>query len=428
MIFPARHLFCILAALAVFSPLHVSLAQKVDLALVLLIDDSGSIDDAESQMQLQGYAAAFRDRDVIASMTRGPNKSIAVSTVMFTDRVQVMIPWMRLDGLQSATEFAARMERLPRVPGAATHIGKAVEFSINHLSHCPYEYFASTIDVSADGWDNEFISVANTSSFVVGVLGAIAGIPVNIPDIPDPVAAQRLSQIKNYATSRGITINAIAIEDPSLNHYFSSNLIAGPSSFTMFAPNFRSFTNSIKEKLLREIKEALKISSERQERTEKLYRSQNIKSPAPSPSSVTHQTTKTNQKNSQSNNRQFVPENSNSPLNQPILTPDIQDTMPPSLAVSDQIPFEFRVSLMVRDATNCFPLNNVLIEPVGDTKILFQHPVEGHPGLIQLIIAKPEASPPRVRVSAQLHSSKDIFLQNGNNEVKLERIPLRIIW
>ena len=51
---------------------HFALAaNSVDLSLVLLTDVSRSIDDAEFDLEKQGYAAAFTDQRVIAAIQIG---------------------------------------------------------------------------------------------------------------------------------------------------------------------------------------------------------------------------------------------------------------------------------------------------------------------------------------------------------------------
>lgn len=421
---PPRFFLCVLLLLA-FS-IAASEARKVDLALVLLIDDSGSIDDRESQMQLGGYAAAFRSPQVIEAMTRGPNKSIAVSVVMFTDRVQVMIPWTLLDGRQSADAFAGRMQRLPRIAGAATHIGKGIEFSINHISRCPFEFFASTIDVSADGWDNEFTPVVSGTAVVTGLLGALTGIPLGIPDMPDPVSSRRLTELRNYAKSRGITVNAIAIEDPSLKEYFSRHVVAGPSSFTMFAPNFRAFTEVIQRKLLREINEAVKLSTVRQNRETEVRKARAVASPTPRAKAD-----RTPAQISADAKPDAVRTTPGSPASVETNTlPGGVETPAENapLVVEVRPPVERRIQLLVRDAANDFPLDEVRLEQLEATEILAQETPEGRPGLLLLDVRTPAGQTPRVRVSAPLYLPEEVNLPLDANEVELQRQPLRVIW
>ena len=67
-----RFLTLILAALLAAVPLTPRPVSAADLALVLLTDVSGSIDDVEYAMVKEGYRAAFADPQVVdASLGNG---------------------------------------------------------------------------------------------------------------------------------------------------------------------------------------------------------------------------------------------------------------------------------------------------------------------------------------------------------------------
>ncbi len=390
-------------------------ARKVDLALVLLIDDSGSIDEGEARMQRSGYAAAFRSPDVLEAMTRGPNKAIGVSVVMFTDQVRVMIPWRVLDGRQSAEAFAAQMESLPRMPGAATHIGKGLEYSINHLSRTPFEFYASTIDLSADGWDNQYAPPVDGTALITGMLGAVTGLQIGLPSMPDPVGARKLAQLRDYAKSRGITINCIAIEDPSLRDYFSRYVMTGPHAFTLFAPSFRAFTDAIQRKLLREIREGIKVSEVRQQ---KAPPARAVASPTPS--------RKVQERPTEARVREQVQPSEIAA--QPGEPAEVVAPPAPAAVIEVTPPVELRYSLLVRDAVNDFPVDEVRIEVLPPAELLAQDVPEGRPGLILLDIRTPANSPPKIRLAAPLYLPLEMALRPEPNEARLERMPLRVVW
>jgi hypothetical protein len=47
------------------------MATSVDLEIVLLVDDSGSVNDTEFRYQIAGIAAALRDSDVKTEINTG---------------------------------------------------------------------------------------------------------------------------------------------------------------------------------------------------------------------------------------------------------------------------------------------------------------------------------------------------------------------
>ena len=68
-----------------FGSVQTSLAEEVDLELVLLADASGSIDDAEIRFQRRGYAQAITDPDVISAILGTAYQKIAVTYVEWGD-------------------------------------------------------------------------------------------------------------------------------------------------------------------------------------------------------------------------------------------------------------------------------------------------------------------------------------------------------
>ena len=70
-------------------------SQYVDLALVLAVDASGSVDRVRFELQKQGYVAAFRHPRVLQAIQSGPTQSIAVIMMQWTGpALQVIaVPW-----------------------------------------------------------------------------------------------------------------------------------------------------------------------------------------------------------------------------------------------------------------------------------------------------------------------------------------------
>ena len=68
---------------------------EVDLELVLAVDISGSVDEAEARLQREGYIAALRHPHVIQAIQSGPLGRIAVTYVEWAgDHYQrTMLDW-----------------------------------------------------------------------------------------------------------------------------------------------------------------------------------------------------------------------------------------------------------------------------------------------------------------------------------------------
>ena len=69
----------LLVALALLAGWPAAAAERVDLALVLAVDISGSIDPDEAKLQRQGDVDAFRHPQVIEAIVGGGHGRIAVA-------------------------------------------------------------------------------------------------------------------------------------------------------------------------------------------------------------------------------------------------------------------------------------------------------------------------------------------------------------
>src|SRR4051794_37326268 len=70
-------------------------SQQVDLALVLAVDCSFSVDAGEFALQMKGLGAAFQKDDVKNAIRNGHTGRIAVSVMEWSDEAnqQIVVPW-----------------------------------------------------------------------------------------------------------------------------------------------------------------------------------------------------------------------------------------------------------------------------------------------------------------------------------------------
>jgi Protein of unknown function (DUF1194) len=200
--------------------------EPVDLALCLAVDVSASVDFDEFARMVGGYAAAFRDPDVVAALTgAGPRGAVAVSVLFWsgTGAQEVAVPWIRVDGPGAAAALAEALDAAPRLPApGATAIGEGMAAGLALLARCPAEATRLVLDVSGDGRHNQ-------------------GRP------PGPV--------RDIGVAAGVTINALAVldeEGPDLIAHFREEVIGGLGSFVMDCPDYAAFAEAILRKLLRE--------------------------------------------------------------------------------------------------------------------------------------------------------------------------------
>jgi hypothetical protein len=239
-----RFLRVLVLAGCALSPLAAR-AADVDLLLVLAADVSRSIDAAKFQLQRDGYAAAVSDPRVLDTIRAGRNGQIGLTFVEWSGigAQHVVIDWMAIGDAASAKDFGDRLLESPRSFADRTSISGAIEFAMAQLARAPFSARRQTIDISGDGTNN---------------------------------SGRDVTELRDQAVAKGITINGLAIlsESPlpwnpehtnppgGLEHYYRTNVIGGPGAFVMVAKNFDSFGEAIISKLIAEVAQAQRRTSQ----------------------------------------------------------------------------------------------------------------------------------------------------------------------
>ncbi|MGE3931680.1 MAG: DUF1194 domain-containing protein [Rhodospirillaceae bacterium] len=207
----------------------------VDLELVLAIDTSRSIDEDEHKLQIDGYARALTDPDVLKAVRSGVIGTIAVTMVEWSGPAEqrVMVGWTAVGDDASASAFAAALRGAGRSFNDGTSISGGLDFSMRLFGESGFEGTRRVIDVSADGVNNR-------------------GRPPQLS--------------RDEAVAAGMTINGLAIindrpsrlpyPEPPLDEYFRDNVIGGPGAFLIVVKDFASFAEAVRNKLIREISHA----------------------------------------------------------------------------------------------------------------------------------------------------------------------------
>ncbi len=201
---------------------------SVDLALVLAVDASGSVDDREFALQLAGIAAGFRDPKVHRAIKSGPEGRIAVTLLVWADHQapKDRSGWFVIASDREAENFARIAETFRRNQNGATGIGEGIAAALRALDASGFAPRRQVVDVSGDGRET------TAREFVV-----------------------MLPQAREMAYARGVAINGLAItnEDHGLLSYYRNAVQAGPGSFTLPATDYEAFAEAMRLKLLREI-------------------------------------------------------------------------------------------------------------------------------------------------------------------------------
>ena len=126
-----------------------------DVALIVSIDVSESVDDARYELQMDGIAKALEDSSVISTITSGPAKRILFAMVVWADKSELAIPWVTIANKDDALAVAERVRHLKRYGGEFTCMARMFtniqDVIIPALPMAPSRV---VVDVSGDGIDN----------------------------------------------------------------------------------------------------------------------------------------------------------------------------------------------------------------------------------------------------------------------------------
>ncbi len=221
-----------LAAPTLITTRNARASTEVDVELVLAVDVSRSVDTEEMEMQMRGYAEAFRDPRLAEGIAGGPMGAIAVTLFVWSDwNIQnTLVPWMRLDGAAACEGFARAIDGASRETYLYTSISGAIDHAAAQFGQ-RYEGLRRVVDISGDGVNNS----------------------------GRPLAAARAE-----ALEKGIVLNGLAVLDrspqptllaglPPVDEYYRDEVIGGPGAFLMVAEGYESFAGAVRRKIIREI-------------------------------------------------------------------------------------------------------------------------------------------------------------------------------
>lgn len=191
-------------------------------ALVLSVDVSGSIDAGDYALQVEGIAAALSDPTVAEALVQD---QVALAVVQWsgTEDQALVIGWQQLLSPQDVADFAARALALPRAfKGSDTAVGEGLRFAMTTFATAP-DCHRRVIDLSGDGQENAGFSDAKARA---------------------------------EAAKAGITVNAIAIEDPGpatpITNYYQRWVIT-QDGFVFTAHGLQDYAETLRLKLQREL-------------------------------------------------------------------------------------------------------------------------------------------------------------------------------
>ncbi|RXT51309.1 hypothetical protein B6S44_22165 [Bosea sp. Tri-44] len=206
--------------------------EEVDVALVLAVDVSYSMDLDELALQRNGYIEAFRSKQLHEAIAKGAIGKIAVTYFEWAggDFQHIVKPWTVIETPQSAIAFAEELGEAPTRRGRRTSISGAIDLAVSLLETSNVAAMRRVIDISGDGANND-------------------GRPV--------------TQARDAARDKGISINGLPVmlkqasyfDIDNLDVYYEECVITGIGAFVIPIRERKQFVDATRTKLVREIAE-----------------------------------------------------------------------------------------------------------------------------------------------------------------------------
>ncbi len=219
-----------LLALGLMAPppaMAQSPVERVDVALVLAVDVSGSVDADRFVLQMEGIASAFEDREVQNTILSGKNGALLVTLVNWSQKPQIAVPWRVIASSDDAMAFAADVRRAPRRTGDFTCMSLMMQvLGDKVLPLMPLPADRTVVDISGDGRDN-----CNPRTAV--------------DSIRDGLVADRV-------TINGLPIKA-GREAETIAPWYEQHVIGGAAAFLLPANGYEDFGRAIRQKFIIEI-------------------------------------------------------------------------------------------------------------------------------------------------------------------------------
>jgi hypothetical protein len=215
-------------------------ATDVDVALVLAVDVSYSMDPDEQALQREGYVTALTSAEFLDALRQGMHAKVAVTYFEWAgvSDQKIVLPWRLIDGPAGAAGVASEIAAAPYRRAYRTSISGALTFAMPLFEKSAYRGIRRVIDVSGDGANNQGPLVTLVRDDVLAHGITINGLPIMLK-LPQP--------------------GSVDIED--LDIYYEDCVIGGPGAFVIPIKERARFREAIRTKLVQEV--AGRTASER---------------------------------------------------------------------------------------------------------------------------------------------------------------------
>jgi hypothetical protein len=204
---------------------------QLDMALVLAVDISSSMEAEEQGLQRAGFAEAFRSSLVHEAIQNGAAGRIAVTYVEWSGAKEqtIIVPWTVIDGPEKAKAFADKLASKPIRQAGMTSISGIIDFSRDLFTELGGITARRVIDISGDGPNNDGrkVVLARDEAIAEGII--INGLPI------------MFGRAQNSPEMDGLDL------------YYKECVIGGAGSFMIPLHDPEQFAMVIRTKIMREI-------------------------------------------------------------------------------------------------------------------------------------------------------------------------------
>jgi len=243
MLFKIKEFCCFFAVLALSVCLPGTVfATTVGTELILLADVSGSLDNTDFTLQRDGYAAAFRNVDIINAI-QSQSGGIAVTFVYWSTGQYQSVGWTHITDATTSNAFADAIARAERPSSGSTYMASAMNYA-GGLFNNNYESIKQIVDVSGDGADTTH---GDGNSISLEVQSARNNLVNNFG--VDMINALWIDDRHFFGDDLGDLVQAVP--------YGQNNVIYGDGSFSWIVDSFQEFEGAIEDKIYTEIHESV---------------------------------------------------------------------------------------------------------------------------------------------------------------------------
>ncbi len=204
-------------------------------ALSMGLDVSGSVDDEEYHLQLQGVIAALNAQAVQEVLFMQPEAPIRLQVYEWSGPINqtIIVPWTEIRTPAELAQITARLAGHQRgVRAPTTAIGSAILAGYSYLE-AHGECWKRTLDLSGDGETN------------------IGPLPETIGEDQRPVGVVVNGLVIGAGKLDGEAERFVDIKQ--LSAYYTANVIRGPGAFVEVALGYEDYAAAMERKLLREL-------------------------------------------------------------------------------------------------------------------------------------------------------------------------------